>query len=61
MQKSLTTAQTAALAEDLEKMLDLIKSGELNATVAMRHRLEGAVAVLDVVQGRTPRTGLTMD
>jgi hypothetical protein len=36
-------------------MLDRIEAGELDATAAMRHRIEGVLAVLDVVQGRAER------
>jgi transcription elongation GreA/GreB family factor len=52
MAKSLTRAEVIALASDLRDMLDKIESGELDATTAMRHRIEGAIAVLDVVLGR---------
>ncbi len=54
MSRSLTRAEVIALAADLQTMLAKIESGELDATAAMRHRIEGAVAVLDVIQGRTP-------
>jgi hypothetical protein len=36
-------------------MLERIEAGELDATAAMRHRIEGAIAMLDVVQGRAAR------
>jgi hypothetical protein len=52
--RSLTRAEVIALAADLREMLAKIESGELDATAAMRHRIEGAIAVLDVVQGRAP-------
>ena len=32
-------------------MLDRVEAGELDATTAMRHQIEGALAMLDVVQG----------
>ena len=55
MPKTLTRSEVVALATDLTRMLDQIKAGDLDATPAMRHRIEGAVAVLDVVQGRSAR------
>ena len=48
----LTRPEVAALAADLRTMLDRIEAGDLDASVSMRHRIEGAIAVLDVVQGR---------
>jgi transcription elongation GreA/GreB family factor len=53
--KFLTRAELTALAADLRQLLDSIENGELDASAAMRHRLEGALAVLDVVQGRKAR------
>ena len=53
MSRSLTRAEITALTADLQTMLAKIESGELDATVAMRHRIEGAIAVLAVVQGRS--------
>jgi len=53
--KTLTRAQVQALAEDLRALLDQIETGDLQATASMRNRIEGAIAVLDVVQGRTAR------
>jgi len=53
--KALTRAEVTALADELERMLATIEDGEIDATTAMRHRIEGALAVLDVVLGRSPR------
>jgi hypothetical protein len=53
--KPLTASQVQALTDDLRAMLDRIEAGDLVATAAMRHRIEGAIAVLDVVQGRAAR------
>ena len=58
MPKAPTQVQTADLAADLARMLYQIEAGEFDATPAMRHRIEGAVAVLDVVQGRAARFNL---
>ena len=55
MGKSLSRAEVTALADDLRKMLATIESGDLEATTAMRHRIEGALAGLEVVLGRTAR------
>jgi predicted transcriptional regulator len=49
---ALTREQVASLADDLRSFLGRIEAGDLDATVAMRHRIEGAIAVLDVAQGR---------
>jgi hypothetical protein len=53
--KALTREQVDALAGDLRALLRRIEAGDLDATTAMRYRIEGAVAVLDVVQGRAER------
>lgn len=60
MAKPLTREQTAALAADLRAILDMIEADDLDSTGAMRHRIEGALTVLDVVDvvdvvdGRAP-------
>jgi hypothetical protein len=59
MTRPLTRSQVAALAADLAAMLERIESGDLVATAAMRYRIEGAVAVLDTIQGRA--TSLAFD
>ena len=53
MTRPMTRSQTAALAADLARLLSQIEAGELDATAAMRHRIEGAVAVLEAIQGRS--------
>ena len=55
MTRPLTKPEIAALGSDLRAMLLQIEAGDVDATAAMRHRIEGAVAVLDVVQGRAAR------
>jgi hypothetical protein len=55
--KALTRAEVAALASDLRAMMDRIEAGDLDATIAMRHRIEGAIAVLDTIQGRATSLG----
>jgi hypothetical protein len=55
MSRALTRSEMTALTGDLRAMLERIEVGELDATPAMRHRIEGALAVLDVVQGRSAR------
>ena len=55
MADALTLAQVQALADDLRSLLDKVEAGDLDATTAMRYRLQGAVAVLEVVQGRGAR------
>jgi transcription elongation GreA/GreB family factor len=55
MSRSLNRSEVAALAADLRAMMDRIEAGDLDATAAMRHRIEGALAVLEVVQGRAVR------
>ena len=51
MTKALTRAQVQELAEDLRALLDKIEVSDLDATAGIRNRIEGAIAVLDVVQG----------
>jgi hypothetical protein len=36
-------------------MLDTIEAGDVDATAAMRHRIEGALAALEVALGRSAR------
>ena len=55
MGRSLTRSEVAALAADLRETLERIEAGELDATAGMRHRIEGALAILDVIQGRVAR------
>jgi hypothetical protein len=57
--RPLSRSEIAALAEDLRKMLDRIEAGELVASTSTRLRLEGAVAALAVIQGRS--AGLSFD
>ena len=54
-ERRLNRAEVTALAEDLKRMLATIEGGEIDATTAMRYRIEGALAVLEVVLGRSPR------
>jgi hypothetical protein len=61
MSKALSRAEIAALADDLRTMLATIEAGDLDATTAMRHRIEGALAVLDVVQGRSSRLAFNLN
>jgi hypothetical protein len=48
----------AALSDDLREMLGQIESGELAGSAALRHRIEGALTVLDVALGKSPRAAL---
>ncbi len=49
--RALTRAEVASLAESVEALLNAVNRGELTASAAMRHRIEGALAALAVVQG----------
>jgi len=51
--RPLSESQVEALADDLRAMLAKVDSGDLDASAAMRYRIEGAIAALDVVQGRS--------
>jgi hypothetical protein len=55
MSKPLSRSEVNAFADDLRKMLAAIDAGHLVATAATRHRIEGAIAVIDAVQGRAAR------
>ena len=55
MATTLTRKQITALAAELRTMLDKIEAGDLDATISMRHRIQGAVIALDVVLGRSSR------
>jgi hypothetical protein len=58
MTRALTKSEISSLAEELRRLLSAIDSGDLQTSVAMRHRLEGALTVLQVIQGQSNRTGL---
>jgi hypothetical protein len=49
--------QIETLAQELRQMLAKIESGDVDATVTMRHRIEGAIVALDVIQGRSQGLG----
>lgn len=50
--RPLTRAETVDLAARIGELLSTIAAGDLDATAATTYRLEGALAVLDVVAGR---------
>jgi hypothetical protein len=50
--RPLTRAEVADLADRLRALLGQIDAGNLDATRAMRYRLEGAIAALDAALGR---------
>lgn len=50
--KALSRAEVASLAESVEALLAAIDAGELAASAATRHRVEGAAVALAAVQGR---------
>lgn len=51
MAKPLTRSQTAALANDLQVLLDRLKDHDLEASTGMLLRIEGAVKALQIVLG----------
>jgi len=52
MIRPLKRSEIEALARSLQRLLELVESGEMDASAAATYRLEGAVRVLDVVLGR---------
>lgn len=42
------------LADQLRRLLDAISAGELTASPAVRHRIEGAVVALEILAGTDP-------
>jgi hypothetical protein len=44
-------AQIVATAESLRRMLALVDAGEMTVSIATRHRMEGALAALEAVNG----------
>ena len=58
MTRVLTKGEISSLAVEIRQLLSAIESGDLQASVAMRHRLEGALTVLQVIQGESNRKGL---
>lgn len=43
--------QIAATTDTLRRVLELIQTGDLTASIATTHRIEGAVAALEAVIG----------
>lgn len=60
MAKALTRSEISALAQDLKAMLVAIESGELAASAALRHRIEGAITALDTALGNRPSTDIEL-
>jgi hypothetical protein len=56
MATALTRKQITALAAELRTMLDKVEAGDLDATISMRNRIEGALTVLDMVLGHSPES-----
>lgn len=50
--RPLSRAELSDLADRLRTMLAAIESGGLDATTAMRYRLEGALSALEMALGR---------
>jgi hypothetical protein len=50
---ALTRGEITELADLLRGLIAMVDTGEMTATTAMRYRLEGAVATLDAVLGRS--------
>lgn len=44
----------ADLADQLRRLLDAISAGDLAASAATQHRIEGAVVALDILAGKDP-------
>jgi hypothetical protein len=51
--KRLTATQADELSEDLRSLLQRIDAGELVASTATVHRIQGAIVALEVVSGRS--------
>lgn len=49
--RALSRSDIASLAESLAKLLAFVRSGEMDASVAMTYRIEGAVVALQAVLG----------
>jgi len=52
MARALKRSEIEELARSLQGLLELVESGEMDASAAATYRLEGAVRVLDIVLGR---------
>jgi hypothetical protein len=51
MPRPLTKRQVEALLTDLETLIHRFNAGELDASISMRHRIEGAATALNAVLG----------
>ncbi|MHB1209961.1 MAG: hypothetical protein ACYC1I_09690 [Acidimicrobiales bacterium] len=56
MATTLTRKQITALAAELRTILVKIEEGDLDATISMRHRIEGSLTALDMVLGHSPES-----
>jgi hypothetical protein len=48
---ALSKLEIESLISDLQSILQMIEAGEMAATSSMRHRIEGAITVLKIVEG----------
>lgn len=53
MESPLTKREIESLTDQLLALIEQIDSGDLRATPAMRHRIEGALIGLDIALGRS--------
>jgi hypothetical protein len=53
VENPLTKREIESLTDQLLALIEQIDNGDLRATPAMRHRIEGALIGLDIAQGRS--------
>jgi hypothetical protein len=58
--RPLTRVEIDSLVEELTRLLEEIGSGELEASSAMKHRIEGAIVALRVALGLLSRAELDL-
>lgn len=57
----LTRSEIGGLLEDLRTLLASIEDGNLSASAALRHRIEGAITALDAVLGGRSSLDIGLD
>jgi hypothetical protein len=56
MPKPLTKIAMQSFASELQALLEQVNHGEMTATAATRHRLEGAIVALKIALGESDRS-----
>lgn len=59
--RMLTRSEIVGLSEGLRTLLASVEGGDLDASAALRHRIEGAITALDAVLGSRSSLDFVLD